>query len=181
MHGSESWQLVSNNVVLSPHSDPVFTVYDLTPGTQYNVRITAHNSAGSSVHQYLCATLSTPGDRDHPVLAAGGSLSSETRDWSVWSVGIIVSLGLLLLCGCTYLVHLTVHRVITSKTPSNHHHHQQPQHHQQSQYDQYHEMLQLQHRDQELVNIQLTPAHTAINNEILNKYCEIVKKLIQNI
>ena len=35
----------------------MFTIYDLQPSTKYNVRITAHNSAGSSVNTYSCSTL----------------------------------------------------------------------------------------------------------------------------
>ena len=48
---------MSNNVIVRPHSQQMFTIYDLQPSTGYTVRITAHNSAGSSVNTYSCTTL----------------------------------------------------------------------------------------------------------------------------
>lgn len=60
---NENWILVNNNV--RPSSDLVqgqrFVVLDLKPGTQYSLRITAHNSAGSTVKEYRFSTLGDDG------------------------------------------------------------------------------------------------------------------------
>ena len=57
LRNTGAWHLVSNNVIVRPHSQQMFTIYDLQPSTGYTVRITAHNSAGSSVNTYSCTTL----------------------------------------------------------------------------------------------------------------------------
>ncbi|XP_049800134.1 Down syndrome cell adhesion molecule-like protein Dscam2 [Schistocerca nitens] len=48
------WTLVSNSV---PHADAPFSVLDLRPATRYLLRLTAHNSAGSTVALYDFVTL----------------------------------------------------------------------------------------------------------------------------
>lgn len=55
------WNQISNNV--KPGGN--FVVLDLEPATWYNLRITAHNSAGFTVVEYEFATLTiTGGKRD---------------------------------------------------------------------------------------------------------------------
>lgn len=51
------WNQISNNV--KPGGN--FVVLDLEPATWYNVRITAHNSAGFTVAEYEFATLTVTG------------------------------------------------------------------------------------------------------------------------
>lgn len=53
-----NWTLVSNNV--QPQQTQ-FVIPDLSPGTWYNLRMTAHNSAGSTVAIYDFATLTMMG------------------------------------------------------------------------------------------------------------------------
>lgn len=53
-----SWSMASNSV---QPNDRVFVLSDLKPGTKYNVRITAHNNAGSSLAVYNFTTLSPAG------------------------------------------------------------------------------------------------------------------------
>ncbi|XP_031640141.1 Down syndrome cell adhesion molecule-like protein Dscam2 isoform X29 [Contarinia nasturtii] len=65
------WNQISNNV--KPGGN--FVVLDLEPATWYNVRITAHNSAGFTVAEYEFATLTVTGgtiapSRDIPDLTA---------------------------------------------------------------------------------------------------------------
>ncbi|KAK7068697.1 hypothetical protein SK128_024053 [Halocaridina rubra] len=38
-----------------------YVIMELTPATWYNLRISAHNNAGSSVAEYECATLTLTG------------------------------------------------------------------------------------------------------------------------
>ena len=52
----DDWYLVSNNV---KQGTELFPIYDLQPGTSYNLKMTAHNSAGSSSETYGFATLDT--------------------------------------------------------------------------------------------------------------------------
>ena len=120
---------MSNNVIVRPHSQQMFTIYDLQPSTGYTVRITAHNSAGSSVNTYSCTTLpagecpvelqmnlrkvskevsivplAIPGgavSSDTVLAAAGGTNSKHADVWSLWSVCIFISVALgRILKGC---------------------------------------------------------------------------------
>ncbi|XP_015126574.1 Down syndrome cell adhesion molecule-like protein Dscam2 isoform X1 [Diachasma alloeum] len=52
-HSEEYWTLVSNNIEVQKS----YTVSDLQPGTTYDVRVRAHNNAGSSVAEYKITTL----------------------------------------------------------------------------------------------------------------------------
>ena len=52
----EPWHLVSNNV---KQEMEIFPIYDLHPSTSYAVKMTAHNSAGSSAKTYAFSTLDT--------------------------------------------------------------------------------------------------------------------------
>lgn len=56
-----SWTLVSNHVRWDNTSE--YLVLDLRPATHYTLRITAHNSAGSSVATYPFTTLTHLGGR----------------------------------------------------------------------------------------------------------------------
>ncbi|XP_046986099.1 Down syndrome cell adhesion molecule-like protein Dscam2 [Schistocerca americana] len=49
-----SWTLVSNNI---KKEQSEFLILDLNPGTWYTLRVTAHNSAGSTVEHYNFVTL----------------------------------------------------------------------------------------------------------------------------
>ncbi|XP_073812160.1 Down syndrome cell adhesion molecule 1 isoform X33 [Musca autumnalis] len=65
------WNQISNNV----KPDNNYVVLDLEPATWYNLRITAHNSAGFTVAEYDFATLTVTGgtiapSRDMPELTA---------------------------------------------------------------------------------------------------------------
>ncbi|XP_076034195.1 cell adhesion molecule Dscam1-like isoform X3 [Oratosquilla oratoria] len=58
--GSSTWTLVSNHVKWDNTSE--FVVLDLQPATHYTLRVTAHNSAGSSVATYPFTTLTHLGE-----------------------------------------------------------------------------------------------------------------------
>ncbi|EFN82424.1 Down syndrome cell adhesion molecule [Harpegnathos saltator] len=51
--GEGIWTLVSNNIEVQK----TYTLSELQPGTTYNIRIRAHNNAGSSVAEYKITTL----------------------------------------------------------------------------------------------------------------------------
>lgn len=51
------WIVVSSNVVAKSR----FSIPDLEPATQYNLRITAHNNAGSTIAEYTFETLNIHG------------------------------------------------------------------------------------------------------------------------
>ena len=146
--GTGEWHLVSNNVVLQPGSREIFTIYDLAGGTGYTVRITAHNSAGSSVNTYSFSTLPSAGPAD-TVLAggAGGEL------WTSWSLLVVGSLCLLAASACVYLSHLALNKLIHKKPPSEQQNNLNYDH-------QYQEMRQLQPQENIL---QLTPVHTTLD------------------
>ena len=64
--GSSDWVLVNNNVrpsdlVQNGIRFQKFVVLDLIPRTKYILRITAHNSAGSTVKQFTFTTLNSDG------------------------------------------------------------------------------------------------------------------------
>ena len=147
--GSQEWHLVSNNVVLQPGSREMFTIYDLDGGVSYTVRITAHNSAGSSVNTYHFSTLPSAGPAD--TFLAGGA-SGEL--WSSWSLVVVGSLCLLAASTCVYLSHLALNKLIIKKPPS------EQQNNLNYDHSQYQEMRQLEHQENIL---QLTPAHTSLD------------------
>ncbi|KAK8752920.1 hypothetical protein OTU49_008241, partial [Cherax quadricarinatus] len=67
------WTMASNQV--KPTGN--YVIMELTPATWYNLRISAHNNAGSSVAEYECATLTLTGGtiapaREVPAFGAGG-------------------------------------------------------------------------------------------------------------
>ena len=58
---ANDWILVNNNVKHTPASERGFTILDLSPETRYTLKITAHNAAGSTVHEYDFTTLTFTG------------------------------------------------------------------------------------------------------------------------
>lgn len=58
---ANDWILVNNNVKHTPSSGRGFTILDLSPETRYTLKITAHNAAGSTVHEYDFTTLTFSG------------------------------------------------------------------------------------------------------------------------
>ena len=139
------------------HSGPdqaeIFTIYDLEPGTDYRVRITAHNSAGSSVNTYRFSTLPTPG---HPDTVRAGEAGELWGSLSSWSLVLVGSLGLVTVSTIVYLAHLTLSKLLAKKQPG-----QQQSNLTYDQYDQYHEMRQLEPGE----SLQATPAHTKYEGE----------------
>lgn len=54
---------MGNNVV----PGKIFNIIDLHPGSQYKLRVTAHNAAGSSVANYRFTTLTAIGGESNDV------------------------------------------------------------------------------------------------------------------
>ncbi|XP_073812146.1 Down syndrome cell adhesion molecule 1 isoform X20 [Musca autumnalis] len=69
------WNQISNNV----KPDNNYVVLDLEPATWYNLRITAHNSAGFTVAEYDFATLTVTGGTVAPLDDGRGSGNLHTR------------------------------------------------------------------------------------------------------
>ena len=58
LRNDAAWTLVSNNVQVDRLE---YSVLDLSPATWYTLRMTAHNSAGSTVANYEFVTLTNSG------------------------------------------------------------------------------------------------------------------------
>lgn len=58
---TNEWIVVSSNVPAKSR----FSIPDLEPATIYNLRITAHNNAGSTIAAYIFETLNEKGDGGH--------------------------------------------------------------------------------------------------------------------
>ncbi|XP_044312658.1 Down syndrome cell adhesion molecule-like protein Dscam2 isoform X31 [Drosophila rhopaloa] len=69
------WNQISNNV----KPDNNYVVLDLEPATWYNLRITAHNSAGFTVAEYDFATLTVTGGTIAPLDDGTGQGNVHTR------------------------------------------------------------------------------------------------------
>ncbi|XP_055380718.1 cell adhesion molecule Dscam2 isoform X2 [Condylostylus longicornis] len=52
--GRSQWNIISNHIA---PTERIYTVSDLLPGTKYQLRVTAHNNAGSTVATYNFTTL----------------------------------------------------------------------------------------------------------------------------
>ena len=108
--GHPAWNLVSNNV---KPSLGLFLISDLRPGTAYTLRMTAHNSAGSTVATFPFSTLDSEG------ALPSSMVNSSTSPLTGWSL-----LGLLLLLSCVTILALglasrsIVSRLIGPKLPS---------------------------------------------------------------
>lgn len=55
-----AWNVVSNHI---PPTERIYTVSDLVPGTKYQLKVTAHNNAGSTTAIYNFTTLSPQGGK----------------------------------------------------------------------------------------------------------------------
>ncbi|GAB6033412.1 Down syndrome cell adhesion molecule-like protein 1 [Chamberlinius hualienensis] len=94
LNSAATWKLVANNV---HPSQSLFIIPDLTPATWYNLRVTAHNSAGSTHVDYEFATNTLTGEPlspDRPSLAIDDN--SATGDESK---SLLLNLSLLALIG----------------------------------------------------------------------------------
>ncbi|XP_054089329.1 cell adhesion molecule Dscam2 isoform X22 [Zeugodacus cucurbitae] len=103
------WNQISNNV----KPDNNYVVLDLEPATWYNLRITAHNSAGFTVAEYDFATLTVTGGTIAPLDDGRGSGNLNTRirlpawmpEWldlnfmvPLIATVIVVAVGILVVC-----------------------------------------------------------------------------------
>lgn len=69
-----TWSLASNNV---QPNNRVFVVSDLKPATKYNLKVTAHNNAGSTVAVYNFTTLTPAGVTVPPTEESEITLSED--------------------------------------------------------------------------------------------------------
>lgn len=69
VYGRSTWNVVSNHI---PPTERIYTVSELVPGTKYQLKVMAHNNAGSTTAVYNFTTLSTQ----------GGKCSEETNWFS---------------------------------------------------------------------------------------------------
>ena len=90
--GHPEWNLVSNNVKPGL-SGGLFLISALRPGTAYTLRMTAHNSAGSTVATFPFSTLDSEGALPSSMVNSPGS---PLGGWSL--------LGLLLLLSCVAIL-----------------------------------------------------------------------------
>ena len=86
---------------------------------------------------------------------------------------VLVSLAMVLVSTGVYVIHMSVQRLLLSKARQQAGEQAGTGGHY-DQYDQYHEMRQLHHQE----TLPATPAHTALNNEILNKFVEHLCKIL---
>uniref|UniRef100_T1IUI6 Down syndrome cell adhesion molecule-like protein Dscam2 n=1 Tax=Strigamia maritima TaxID=126957 RepID=T1IUI6_STRMM len=97
----DTWTLVSNNVKAIQDR---FSILDLKPGTWYNLRVTAHNSAGSAVAQYDFFTLTSYGAATVPPMMASdqeSSLSSKHKiGISIITSVLILVAAIIMVCCC---------------------------------------------------------------------------------
>lgn len=56
---SNEWIIVSSNIV----SQARFPIGDLEPSSAYNIRVQAHNNAGSTIAEYTFETLNMAGGK----------------------------------------------------------------------------------------------------------------------
>ncbi|XP_042886479.1 serine/arginine repetitive matrix protein 2-like isoform X2 [Penaeus japonicus] len=97
--GSASWTLVSNHVRWDNETE--YVVLDLNPAHRYTLRVTAHNSAGSSVATYPFTTLTPLGATLSPEVIVHGAVG--TAPWYLDShilMAVIVACILVLLAAC---------------------------------------------------------------------------------
>lgn len=75
---ANDWIVVSSNVPAKSR----YSIPDLEPATQYNLRITAHNNAGSTIAAYIFKTLTINGDGDRNDLIIGDGTMNNNIDGS---------------------------------------------------------------------------------------------------
>ena len=104
--GHPTWNLVSNNV--KPRASGLFMINDLQSGTRYVLKMTAHNSAGSTVATFPFSTLDSGRSPAYIIRALilyylEGALPSSMVDSSSPLVHWSILTPLLLLCGLSLL------------------------------------------------------------------------------
>lgn len=85
------WIVVSSNVPAKSR----YSIPDLEPATAYNLRITAHNNAGSTIAAYIFKTLTVNGDggdRNDLLLNGDGSINNNIDGNSMDSIQRVFSL-----------------------------------------------------------------------------------------
>lgn len=106
------WIVVSSNVPAKSR----YSIPDLEPATAYNLRITAHNNAGSTIAAYIFKTLTINGDGDRNDLIIGDGTSNNNIDGSsmdsinrvfnldsnifILLVGSVLGIASALMCAC---------------------------------------------------------------------------------
>lgn len=107
------WIVVSSNVPAKSR----YSIPDLESATIYNLRITAHNNAGSTIAAYIFKTLSVNGDGEHNDLILSGdgtmnnnidgsSMDSIQRAFNLDSnivillIGSVLGIASALMCAC---------------------------------------------------------------------------------
>lgn len=112
-NGDDNWIVVSSNVEAKSR----YSIPDLEPATVYNLRITAHNNAGSTIAAYIFKTLTVNGDGDQNdmILAGDGTINNNFDDSNMDSIrrafnldfnililliGSILGIALALICAC---------------------------------------------------------------------------------
>lgn len=78
------WIVVSSNVPAKSR----YSIPDLEPATAYNLRITAHNNAGSTIAAYIFKTLTIngDGDRNDLILTGDGTINNNIDGSSMDSI-----------------------------------------------------------------------------------------------
>ncbi|GAB6033034.1 Down syndrome cell adhesion molecule-like protein 1, variant 2 [Chamberlinius hualienensis] len=84
------WRLVSNNVLLQQRE---FVIPDLKPATWYQLKVIAHNNAGSTPREYNFATLTTLGA---PLTKASEAMEVESMPFYYNVTTIIISVSCLI-------------------------------------------------------------------------------------
>ncbi|GAB6027127.1 Down syndrome cell adhesion molecule-like protein 1, partial [Chamberlinius hualienensis] len=95
LKSSVDWVSVANNV--KPEQRRL-VIPNLKPGTWYNLRMNAHNSAGTSIAKYEFATLTLTGATVLPDLMADSSNEQLDGIWAYLNFYILVPIG------CTILI-----------------------------------------------------------------------------
>lgn len=110
---ANDWIVVSSNVPAKSR----YSIPDLEPATVYNLRITSHNNAGSTIAAYIFKTLTVNGDgeRNDLILTGdatinnsidGSSMDSIQRTFNldfnilILSFGSILGIASALMCAC---------------------------------------------------------------------------------
>lgn len=92
---SSQWVLSSNNV---KPTERVYSVMSLTPATEYHLRVTAHNNAGSTIAFYNFTTLTIQGilpDLQSPVQHTDKPFYANIKVWIPITTSLII-LGVLI-------------------------------------------------------------------------------------
>lgn len=110
---TNDWIVVSSNVPAKSR----YSVTDLEPATVYNLRITSHNNAGSTIAAYIFKTLTVNGDgeRNDLILAGDGAINNSVDGSNMNSIqrafnfdsnililliGSILGIASALICAC---------------------------------------------------------------------------------